>query len=157
MKPRLTDFEVGWAAGMLDGEGHINLIRQTRAAGFSYALQVDVTNTDHRALAELKRLFGGTIKERAARENRRAVWRWYLTASAARDLLILLEPHLRIKREEAQVAILCPGNRKRPTRGWLARFTPQEREEQALAAATLKALRRPKIVQFPNSAVGSGG
>jgi len=104
-------FDLGWAAGLIDGEGCFSVYAAPKKRTISIRLLIRVVLSDLPnnvvALRKLQRLFGGTIRERkkqkswkpGAREQR--VWGVFEKASieAAKKLL----PFLVIKRRTASV------------------------------------------------------
>lgn len=107
----IKDTDLAWAAGIIDGEGSINLLKMKRkdtyGTGLTFDLRIDVGNTDPRMLVKLKTLFGGSIsKSYEARKNRKACACWHVHAENASKVLTLILPYLCIKREQAEVAIL---------------------------------------------------
>jgi hypothetical protein len=100
MKP----VDVGWLAGILDGEGTITLL--ARSAPRFRQPTLSVTSTDLPILTRICRLAGGHISRHTRRNpNRRwrAAWIWKLNgASTVLAVLRLVVDHLR-----------CPKKRRR--------------------------------------------
>lgn len=99
--------DLGWAAGVLDGEGCILLYKATTRTGTAYVLRVCVVNTSLLMLRRLQEIFGtGNIVVHAkATERHRPRWMWEVTTKKAEAVLKLIEPYLVNKREEAQLAL----------------------------------------------------
>lgn len=98
-KPTPEDF--AYAAGILDGEGHI-----TRSS------QVQVTSTDPELISWLASRFGGRVYERPRRSERhRHQWAWYLSRGRGGSEFLggvsryLLVPR---KRQQASAHANCP-------------------------------------------------
>ncbi len=107
---RKTD--LAYIAGIIDGEGSISIIhaspRRRNPGGEIYA-QVGVTNTNEWLIQWLHFNFGGGVNmEKAGRNplSKQNIWRWNLSHQKARTFLVLILPYLRIKRQEAELAIL---------------------------------------------------
>ncbi len=100
--------DLAWAAGLFDGEGCITLKRDYNGSIPTYSLRLVVVNTHLPALEELRLLFGlGSIRQSAPRSKKqKARWDWRVASRQAETVLRLLLPHLRIKREEAKIAVL---------------------------------------------------
>jgi len=111
MKP--DSYDVGWAAGIMDGEGSIMItrwlnkeLRHTQSTPV-YRLHVRVCNTDIRMLECLQELFGGRIAPWKTRNVRaKPAAEWVLTNRKAADFLEIVYPYLRVKHEQAKLAIL---------------------------------------------------
>lgn len=95
-----------WAAGIVDGEGCIYLIsyknRRTNKAKY---LRLVVGNIDPRMLVKLRELFGGTV--RSQKSSTRPMWIWSICCRQAEVAIRAILPWLVIKREQADVALLC--------------------------------------------------
>lgn len=92
-----------YAAGLFDGEGCITL--RVRRSGY-IAMEVRVTNTNREIIEWLRDQFGGTIYgQRQPKGNRREAFCWRLSEITGSNFLRLILPFLRIKREEAHVAL----------------------------------------------------
>lgn len=106
------DTDLAWAAGIIDGEGSICLIRIKRkdgyGIGFSWDLRVDVGNTDPRMLVRLRAIFGsGCIGANTTdkRPNRLPSWSIHWHGAKAARVLELIRPFLIIKCEQADIAL----------------------------------------------------
>lgn len=100
MKP----VDIGWLAGIIDGEGTITLL--ARGAPRFRQPTLSVTSTDLPILARLRNLVGGNISRHTRRNLRRhwrAAWIWKLNgAGVVLAVLRLVVDHLR-----------CPKKRRR--------------------------------------------
>lgn len=95
--PLLSPVQVGYLAGILDGEGSIQIRGTT--------VTVSIANTSDALIAWLLQLGGASYPQKTA-EGRRPVWRWQLRMrTAVHALLQQVEPHLIVKRERAQQAL----------------------------------------------------
>lgn len=101
-----TGEDLGYLAGILDGEGHISI--ESKAAGCARnCVHVGVTNTDETLLAWLETI-GGHVSWRVNKPNlgSKPCGVWQLVAR--QDVLALLRavrPHMRIKQDRAQAGI----------------------------------------------------
>jgi hypothetical protein len=113
--------ETDWAylAGLLDGEGCIGVhlrARQHRGSeqknhAPSFRILLNVTNTNREVLDWLRSYLGGSVtqKTRETLRNRPAwVWRQQRT-DAAQAILKKCLPYLKIKRQQAEIALKFPG------------------------------------------------
>jgi intein/homing endonuclease len=84
-----------YLAGLFDGEG---CLTRTRSGG--RVAQIAMTD---REVIEYLASIGGTMRVEPKPPPRRTLYRWRLTAQAdVQDFLIVVLPHLRVKRERAQ-------------------------------------------------------
>ncbi|MGB9903467.1 MAG: LAGLIDADG family homing endonuclease [Desulfotomaculales bacterium] len=111
---KISDVDLGWVAGIIDGEGTITIAprkrtdRKCRVDG--WMVTVRVANTDSRIIQKLNHvlhdLLGCTGYVQEKRPNRCAKCYYWLVAN--RRALVLLElvyPYLVSKKEQAEVAI----------------------------------------------------
>lgn len=92
-----TDREMGYVAGLLDGEGCI-----TKNNG---RWKIQIAMTDEGVIRWLGEM-GGTVRERRVKGVRRPCWRWLLMRQAdVYALLVALLPLLRVKQDQANVAL----------------------------------------------------
>ena len=106
----MLETDLAWAAGIIDGEGCIILVRhkasKTRKTD-SWLLRVDVGNCDARMLKKFLTLFGGhVVKKLAPSSKHMPQWRWYCNGKNAVNVLQSILPYLVCKREQAEVALL---------------------------------------------------
>lgn len=96
-----TPEDFAYAAGILDGEGHI-----------TPASQVQVTSTDPELVSWLESRFGGHVYDRPARSERhRRQWAWYLSLNrGGSEFLAGVSRYLLVprKREQASAHAACP-------------------------------------------------
>ena len=98
----LSAWELGYAAGLIDGEGCIMINKTGRYKGRRYwGLQLAVSNKDVRALRWLQDRFGGRIN----RPRKCGVFVWWACANDAEPCLMAVRPFLIIKRDQADLGI----------------------------------------------------
>lgn len=110
----MTDQEIGWTAGVVDGEGCIALYRHSQSGkkGFSYYLSVKVSQVDARLPRRLQEMWGGRFRPQSWQKrpvHHRQAWEWTVDGEAARDLLRAILPLLVVKKEQAEVALEFEG------------------------------------------------
>jgi hypothetical protein len=88
---------VGYAAGLLDGEGCILINKQ----GTAYTLQTRVGMSSDKAVSLMHKTFGGSLKINSFSR----MHTWVLCSVEAEGFLRCVLPFLRVKKEEAKVAI----------------------------------------------------
>jgi hypothetical protein len=104
---------LAYVAGLFDGEGSIVIGCNKPDAVWgrkvpSYWLQVSITNTDRPLIDWLHATFGGHISDYShsvSRKNRRPCWAWRTIGGQARGFLQNISPYLRIKKDQALLAI----------------------------------------------------
>jgi hypothetical protein len=112
MKPPIqpTEFDCAFLAGLIDGEGHIE-ITHGRVSGMkrSYLLQVTVGNSCIELLEWCLSRFGGFICRNSYKKNfgpkRAVVFRWRTSGPGAATALKLCLPYLVGKISHAEIAI----------------------------------------------------
>lgn len=137
-----TGEDLAYAAGIVDGEGCIVAKRSAvKFRGFpAYSLSVIVGMADPEAVDWLKGTFGGYIygyDQKGA--GKRPMHRWMLSGLRCQYFLKLLLPYLKVKRDQAEVAIGFPARPRSGRRG-----RPLEIIEQQEAAYwRLRELKSP--------------
>ena len=100
--------DLAYVAGIVDGEGCIDIHHRTRP-GHKYTeftLRVAVTSTDLWLLQMLKMGFGGAIQERKRYSlHRKPCWNWVITRKQAGEFLELILPYLHLKKPQAELGI----------------------------------------------------
>lgn len=98
---------LAWAAGIVDGEGCIQLVRYNRKKGYqNWQIRLTVANTDPRMLKRLQEILGGSIwadKRKVA--GRRPIWNWGAACKKAEAALAAIRPWLVAKAEQADIAL----------------------------------------------------
>jgi LAGLIDADG DNA endonuclease family protein len=89
-----------WAAGYLDGEGCITILR--RSSGIHF-LSVIVNSKRRESLEHLQEILGGQIYPWKLQGVQ--YYRWAIGNRAAGEALAKVLPHLTIKQEECRVAL----------------------------------------------------
>lgn len=104
----ISDTDAAWAAGFIDGEGHVTIRRFKNAGGgIIYNLSIEVANCDIRPLMRLKGLFGGSVYAKKAPTNPAwsQAYRWTIQTLMAKKCLIAISPYLSCKAEQAAIAL----------------------------------------------------
>ena len=121
--------ERSYIAGLFDGEGCVSIYRAGKPYGnnYRYELLVFISNNYREPIDWLYKVFGGCIKTRYANieKNWRTNYIWRLNSNQAASFLKIIEPYLRIKHEQAKLAINFQKNRKQ-TKCRFARRTEKE-------------------------------
>jgi hypothetical protein len=105
----ITETDKAYLAGFIDGEGCISINKQwtDRTPTPIYWLIITVTSVDKDTLEYCRRMTGlGSIQynRKSTQDNDRHVYAWHLTSNRAIDLLRMIYPYMKIKREQADIA-----------------------------------------------------
>ncbi len=103
-----------YVAGLMDGEGSITIgiskpSKKKQLKSPSHWLQVGITNTNRELIGWLYEKFGGHISDNShspSRKKQRPCWAWRVMSNEAKDFLVSLYPYLRVKKRQAELAIL---------------------------------------------------
>lgn len=112
----LTQTQAAYLAGVIDGEGHIGLVKNARHVGGSptWDFRVHITNTKRAWLEELRtwvmnggeiESVGQTITPIKSRLNKRPCYQLRLRSKPARSLLGQVFPFLLLKRAHAELML----------------------------------------------------
>jgi len=122
----MVETDKAYLAALIDGEGHIGA---SNGVGYNM-LVLQVTNYDKDVLDWACNITGlGTV-----RRSNKTLWRWCTSGRQTKQVLAMVFPYMRIKREHGFIAAQwpCIGQGKRPGDG--------VRELQAEVSKYLKAL-----------------
>jgi len=103
-----SEADLAYAAGFIDGEGHISILKHTHSRGrvVAYRLRVGVTNTNKGVVEWFSRCFGGLVHQRRKIPSHYKIrYDCTLYASHACQFLKKIQPYLKIKKERAAIAI----------------------------------------------------
>ena len=101
-----------WLAGYIDGDGCISVRRFRRNNSYQYMIQVDVSGTNYSLLSEIQKTWGGWLCEnKRPKGNRAFQYRVVWGNNKALSILKQVFPFLRLKRDEAALAIDFQKNR----------------------------------------------
>jgi hypothetical protein len=105
--PDVTDW--AYAAGFVDGEGCISVVRSfvTSRDRYQYGVQIVVANRDRKVLDWFKATWGGWVVAVSSRQGKaRESWNWRCpTGLSARPFLTGIRPWLRIKSAQCTNAL----------------------------------------------------
>lgn len=101
----LSNEDLAYAAGIIDGEGCVGLGRSVDKAGRAYFYtRVTVVNTDARLINWMFSKFGGSVYNHSNGKNHRHMFKWGLWGTdAVVSFLRLIRPHLKLKQSQADV------------------------------------------------------
>ncbi len=99
---------VGWAAGIIDGEGCIHIHKTDTEKRRSYYLGVNVATTTQRMVELLKEEWFGSITYYPTGQggsSKQPSWLWRLTGKAALSFLQDILPYVEVKKDQVACAI----------------------------------------------------
>jgi hypothetical protein len=97
--------ELVYAAGLLDGEGSVSLVRQRTSR--SHSPQVAVASVDYEVVRWFQKRFAGSIVTKQPRKpNHLVSYDWRLTDRRALDFLKVIRPYLVIERKIRRIDLL---------------------------------------------------
>ena len=99
-----TNERIAWAAGFFDGEGCVNLVRNSNRKSWYPELQVG--NVHKQSLERFRDIVGtGKIYARKIVRDYRQMYVWVAAARQAEHALRLLTPYMITKRKQAELAL----------------------------------------------------
>lgn len=106
----LKETNIPYVAGLFDGEGCVYIYERKAVGGMvnpSFAMAVTVSSTNSDILYWLKGLFGGSINfHKRVKLIHRTCGEWRICSLQALPLLKSIQPYVRIKKEQVNLAIL---------------------------------------------------
>ena len=124
-----------YAAGLIDGEGHIKVSGRTTGA---YQLILRVRMLDSKAPRWLLYNLGGTLFDSERTKLGKVVYHWQASGRECQAVLKLILPYLVTKEQEARLALDFPVK----TGGAGDRPSVAEREQRSKIAQSFKDLGR---------------
>jgi hypothetical protein len=143
--PKITDTDLAWAAGIIDGEGCISIFKcspkSKPGSQRSYTLYVRVGNSSFPMTKKLQRLFGGGIGFRPAGrwKSKLPEYKWNVSTHKAVSCLKLILPYLVAKKDQAEVGIEFSKTTKSPGRRG---YTDEETRVRHAMYESISALKR---------------
>lgn len=107
----LSIADIAWTAGIIDGEGSIFIMKQGRVdreRTVNYILRVSVQSTDPYMTSELKRMFPDGAEFSVQRDKRPEcsdTLKWQLSGKKAARFLNTILPFMRVKKQQAELAL----------------------------------------------------
>lgn len=135
----MQDVDKAWIAGIIDGEGSIFVMtqkRKDRERDTNYILRVSVQSTDPYMTRELQRLYPGAefSVQRDKRPECSNTLKWQLNGKRAAAFLENILPFMRVKHEQAKLAMEF----QRTTKKHWRNMTEIDYENQKNLCASLK-------------------
>lgn len=118
LKPKLDtlpEWELGYIAGILDGEGSITMAYASTTGVYSPVITVSNTNRFMLETLLAETLLGGVYKKadkRRKSKNYKQGWAWHLgSVEDIHSLLSKVTKYMLVKRPEAELLLECCANR----------------------------------------------
>lgn len=131
----VSDTELAYTAGIIDGEGNIGIYPNTTKNGYPvFRLRVRVNNTNEWIIHWLQEKYAGSIGITSRKENSyrwKDAWWWTVSCRKAGEFLEAIFPYLIIKKPQAELAIKFQ-HQMSSNRG---KNTPYSKEDIALIEA----------------------
>lgn len=107
----VTELELAYTAGILDGEG---CIRANKQKSGTAVIRVHITNTDEILIKWLHQKFGGYVwkESKAYMENAKIRFVWELSSKKAEEFLKKVKPFLLIKKDRVELALRIQARKK---------------------------------------------
>lgn len=110
MNENLTNEQLSYLAGIIDGEGSIHIEIQSKSERHNrkvdyYSLRLLVINTHLPLLEWIVFNFGGKIRKDKSYPNRRQCYRWSICSHKASAIINKCLPYMIIKKNHAEVFI----------------------------------------------------
>lgn len=104
----MIDNEIlAYVAGLFDGEGSVFILRKIRNGRYFYWMEISITNTDQALIDWIQSVVGArkSLQPETYSINGKPIFRWRASAVQASNVLKMIMPWLRIKRDRAEIAI----------------------------------------------------
>jgi len=110
MKQNVTIADLAWLAGIIDGEGSIFIMKQSRKdreRSFNYILRISVQSADRIMAKECMLIAddGEAMDAPTKKENHSNTYKWQINGKRAVKVLKEILPYLRVKKDQAISAI----------------------------------------------------
>lgn len=105
----MNEIDLAYIAGIFDGEGNIGIVKRGKMNGRTvpiYHLVVRVGMCDEDIPKLLHKTFGGYLEHRKRpNPKHRDIYTWSMAYGKAVDFLTQILPYLKLKKEQAELAI----------------------------------------------------
>ena len=91
----MREIDLAYAAGLLDGEGSVCLIRPRKSAPYRYPF-IYMTNTSIELVSLMYGLFGGRVRtKKVYRKHYKPAYEWMVSGNTCIEALKLMLPYMR--------------------------------------------------------------
>jgi hypothetical protein len=150
----LTEVEIAYFAGIIDGEGCFSLRPQVGLGDAVYVAALSVGNTDARLMQWIHQRFGGSLQlESRSNPKHQPVWRWVASSTDIDQILQRVLPYLVVKQRQAELFVayratlntVATSKRARGISHSTARVSDAVKATRRSICAELSALKRPHL------------
>lgn len=147
----LSDVDLAYIAGFLDGEGsitiHENCKPSPRGLNPNHTMQVSIGNTDPRVIEWIHSKFGGSLCRRKQRPGHKPVLQWIIRAAMALPFLELIRPFVRMKCDQIDLAIEFQRSKKMagPRKITVEKVNWRESQRVRLRELNARSLMQPTL------------
>jgi len=139
----MKETEKAWLAGIIDGEGHIEIkkYKQQGCKSHVYKLAIRISMCSEKTIEYIKQTtnLGTNYNVNRLTKSGRRVFEWYAGSNNALNILRQTLPYLITKQDQAQLGIKFQANRKRLGKGSLS---DKERQFQEDCFQFIRELRK---------------
>ena len=144
--------DLAYMAGIFDGEGCISIFKYDASHSYSYGLDVCI-GMANKYMPELFYLnFGGRLYGYQPKRGK-YVWYWHIHSFEAGDFLETVLSYLRLKRNEAELAIEFLKGKKKEIPRSLRRYTEGERAVMEAQRILMQHMKDKSVFQPTTEAV----
>lgn len=104
----MRDVDLAYLAGMIDADGYITATMSTRSGTTYFGAQVGITGSRREPHDLAASLFGGNVTRHhpaGDRSHHRTQYHWQMGGRRAVPVIAAVQPHLRVKVAQAELAI----------------------------------------------------
>ena len=145
-----SNTELAYLAGLFDGEGCVSILKVSKQAGFKsfrYRLRIQITNTNKHLMNWLNERFNFHIATHVPlKKNWKMCWVALKHDRKARNMLVEMLPYLKVKKDEALLAIEFQKHKDQiGTSNGASGLTQEQIEYRERLKKELSALKEQKI------------
>lgn len=107
IRGKLSDIELAYIAGIIDGEGCVGIHKCPDKRGYSrlHYLYLCISNNNPIVIDYFQSKLGGNITKRKSHPEWNPNYKWFIRSGKAEEVLSIVLPFLLIKKEQAKVGI----------------------------------------------------
>lgn len=131
-----------WTAGFFDGEGCVFISKISRNGGkyTEYKMRASISQKSRVPLEAIQEMYGGTISPHPSG------WQWQCSSQVAASFLRQIQPHLKLKREQVELALKFQDRKEVTRKIRSAKFVDERLAAAIKNEADLLQLRELKAV-----------
>lgn len=132
----MLTLDVVYLASMFDHQGGVYIQKTLERTPPQYRMDIIFTNRDPRAMVDFRNKlnYAGTIR----RDGNS--WRWVISSTTAIEMLDMIAPHIRLKRDQIELALRFLRTLELP-QGQGIRLAPEVMEERETCYRQMKIMK----------------